>query len=79
MARSLRDIMADKFRKGDYGHPTLTGWDFRTDEPLIRSRAIRAKCVECQAGQDVEVRRCEMYDCPLWPYRSGRKIASESP
>jgi hypothetical protein len=31
--------------------------------------AIRAKCVDCCAGNKIEVRRCGMVDCPSWPFR----------
>ena len=76
--KTLREIFADKFRKGREGRRTVTGFDFRADEPLIRSRAIRAKCLECQCGQQGEVSRCEMTDCPLWPWRMGRKVARKA-
>ena len=33
--------------------------------------AIRAKCIECCCGNAAEVRRCEIADCALHPYRSG--------
>ena len=32
---------------------------------------IRAKCLDCSAGQQSEVRRCTAVKCPLWPYRMG--------
>lgn len=71
MTKTLCEVMADKFRKGEPGHRTLTGFDFTTDDPLIRSRAIRAKCLECQGGQQAEVSRCQITDCTLWPWRMG--------
>lgn len=58
-------------------HDTLTGYDFRADKPLIRSKAIRQKCIECQCGQLAEIRRCQIYDCTLWPWRMGRKLRSD--
>jgi hypothetical protein len=33
--------------------------------------AIRAKCIDCSAGNMAEVRRCATVKCPLWPYRMG--------
>lgn len=36
-------------------------------------RAIRLKCTDCCGGQVAEVRRCRIDDCPLWPYRMGRR------
>ena len=32
---------------------------------------IRAKCLDCCAGQQSEVRRCVSIKCALWPYRMG--------
>ena len=37
--------------------------------------AIRAKCIECCCGNAAEVRRCEIADCALHPYRSGHNPA----
>jgi hypothetical protein len=33
--------------------------------------AIRAKCIDCSAGNMAEVRWCVVVKCPLWPYRMG--------
>ena len=33
--------------------------------------AIRLKCLDC-AHTSAEVRKCPVYDCPLWPFRLGR-------
>ena len=74
MRETLREIMALRLRRGRLGHDTVTGFDFTQDEPLIRSKAIRAKCIECQNGQLREITDCQMSDCSLWPYRSGRKV-----
>jgi len=79
MNKTLRQIMATKFRHCDPGHDTVTGFDFTTDTPLTRARAIRAKCLECQGGQQAEVTRCLITDCTLWPYRSGTKQAHHKP
>ncbi len=62
-------------------HDTLTGYDFRVDDKLSPMKAIRVKCVECQGGGTKQVRNCEISDCTLWPYRSGktgRKRATSS-
>ena len=40
---------------------------------LTPMRAIRAKCIECCAGQIPEVRKCEIKNCALWPYRMGHR------
>ena len=36
-------------------------------------KAIRAKCVDCCAGQPKEVRLCSIEKCPLYPYRMGHR------
>ncbi len=40
---------------------------------LTPVKAIRAKCLDCTAGQYKEVRFCPITDCPLYPYRMGRR------
>lgn len=35
-------------------------------------KAVRAKCLDCCAGQVMEVRDCELTHCALHPYRMGR-------
>lgn len=52
-------------------HDTITGYDFDVDTPLTRTKAIRAKCLECCCGNSAEVRRCQIADCALWPWRMG--------
>jgi hypothetical protein len=32
-------------------------------------KAIRAKCIDCTNGQNVEIRECPIKECPLWEYR----------
>jgi hypothetical protein len=34
-------------------------------------KAIRAKCLDCSAGNDAEVRKCVAFKCALWPFRMG--------
>jgi hypothetical protein len=52
-------------------HDTVSGFDFREDEPLNRSQAIRRKCLECTALSAPDVKSCPMFDCTLWPWRMG--------
>ena len=40
------------------------------DTPL---KAIRKKCLDCSCFQPKEVRKCTVIDCPLYPYRFGRR------
>ena len=35
-------------------------------------KAIRAKCIDCCAGQIAEVERCVCTDCALYPFRMGK-------
>lgn len=47
-------------------------------ERLTRSKAIRAKCLDCCCGNSAEVRKCPIAWCPLWIYRMGREVCSEA-
>jgi hypothetical protein len=40
--------------------------------PTSITKAIRAKCIDCCAGQETEVRKCVATRCALWPFRMGR-------
>ena len=40
---------------------------------LTPIKAIRAKCIDCCAGQPKEVRLCSIEKCPLHPYRMGHR------
>jgi len=35
-------------------------------------KAIRLKCKDCTAGSLMEIRKCPLTDCPLYPYRFGK-------
>jgi len=39
---------------------------------LTPIKAIRAKCLDCSAGQPSEVRKCVIPECPIYPYRMGK-------
>jgi hypothetical protein len=41
-------------------------------QPKRLKRDVRQYCLGCCGGNDAEVRRCAIYDCPAWPYRMGR-------
>ena len=45
------------------------------DTPL---RAIRKKCLDCSCFQPKEVRKCTVIDCPIYPYRFGRRPNKET-
>ena len=36
-------------------------------------KAIRKKCLDCSCFQPKEVRECTCIDCPIYPYRFGRR------
>ena len=36
-------------------------------------KAIRKKCLDCSYFQPKEVRRCTVINCPIYPYRFGRR------
>lgn len=55
-----------------------TGYDFKVDGPFRPLMAIRMKCRERQAENLAKVRRCEMTDCALWPYRLARRPVGTS-
>ena len=40
------------------------------DTPL---KSIRKKCLDCSYYQPKEVRECTIIDCPIYPYRFGRR------
>jgi hypothetical protein len=43
---------------------------------LTPLKAIRIKCLECCCDSSHEVKNCHITDCPLWPYRLGRKLTA---
>ena len=42
-------------------------------EQLSPLKAVRQKCLECSGGSSHEVLTCILTDCPLWPFRFGRR------
>jgi len=40
------------------------------DTPI---KAMRKKCLDCCCGSRKEVRECPVVQCPLYPYRFGRR------
>ncbi len=44
---------------------------------LTPIKAIRLKCLDCSGGCPSEVRQCELEECPLWPYRMGKRPVFE--
>jgi hypothetical protein len=42
----------------------------KTHTPM---KAIRAKCLDCSCQQPKEVRLCTVKQCPLYPFRMGKR------
>jgi len=40
---------------------------------LTPVKAIRKKCLDCTGEQPREVRLCPITNCPIYPYRMGRR------
>ena len=45
---------------------------------LTPLKAIRAKCMDCTAGQFIEIRLCTCTECPLYEYRMGKRPKDKS-
>ena len=43
---------------------------------MTRQRAIYLYCLECAGGTPTEVTFCQLFDCPLWPFRCGYGMAT---
>jgi hypothetical protein len=46
---------------------------------LTPMKAIRAKCLDCSCGSRKEVSECLIPDCPLYPYRFGKRPKNVKP
>ena len=36
-------------------------------------KAMRAKCLDCSCGSTKEIQLCPVIECPLYPYRFGKR------
>lgn len=45
---------------------------------LTPIKSIRAKCKDCTNNQYQEIKECDMKNCPLWPYRMGKRPKKEN-
>jgi len=41
-------------------------------------KAIREKCLDCSGGSHLEVRKCPIHNCALYPYRMGKRPDDET-
>lgn len=48
------------------------------EERITRGKAIRLKCLDCCCGNNAEVRRCSVTNCPLWRYRMGNEKKAQT-
>ncbi len=44
---------------------------------LTPIKSIRAKCLDCCGYQSKEVRLCPAKNCPIYPYRMGKRPKKE--
>ena len=40
---------------------------------LTPMKSIRLKCLDCTCNQPREIRLCPIENCPLYPYRMGKR------
>jgi hypothetical protein len=64
-----RIVPADHEVRYMYGAKTVT----KRAVDLRPLKAIRAKCIDCSGGSTSVATECHILDCPLWPYRLGRR------
>lgn len=69
-----RDRQAvDERRRSPAGRPEALHLPEREAVRVVTPlKAIRARCLDCVAGNDAEVRRCEIDDCALHRLRMGK-------
>jgi hypothetical protein len=46
--------------------------DMPVADDIKEYRDIRRHCMDCSSGNAAEARRCAVYDCAAWPYRTGK-------
>jgi hypothetical protein len=43
---------------------------------MTKQEAIRRHCLECAGNSHKEVTLCQLFDCSLWPWRTGQHVSS---
>lgn len=66
---ALRIVPTDHQVRYMYGSKTVT----KRAADLTPGKAMRAKCLDCSGGSAKDATECHILDCPLWPYRTGRR------
>jgi len=69
MATKTLTLSADHMVRYLRGSRTIT----KRAADLRQLTAIRSKCLDCSGGSAAEVAACPVDDCPLWPFRMGRR------
>lgn len=54
----------------------MAAWSER-GERMTKQAAIAVFCKECAGGSTKEVTLCQLFDCPLWPWRTGTHMSSK--
>jgi len=50
----------------------LTSIDYsKSENILVKPKAVRAKCIECYGGERFHVKNCEDLKCAIYPFRMG--------
>ncbi len=65
-------VMAEKRANGEE-IIRLTPIEKAKARPGSLRLAINAKCWECSCEQRIEITKCHLKDCPLWPVRPYQK------
>lgn len=48
------------------------------EKRLTRGQAIRRKCLDCCCDDRTEVKLCAATQCPLYAYRLGKEVKTDS-
>lgn len=43
---------------------------------MTKTKAIKLHCFDCACESNKEVTLCPVFDCPLWPFRTGNAAGS---
>ena len=57
--------------KDDFSKVTLSMAKSAGHEKKPLTAVIRENCISCSGGSPSEVRRCQITQCAMWPYRMG--------
>jgi hypothetical protein len=76
IGRDPMTIPPDVLTKAGHGprrtSAVVAAIDMPVADDIKKYRDIREHCLDCSSGNKAEVRRCAIYDCAAWPYRTGK-------